>query len=494
MLLQTHKATRALIFIIVALPLAGNAFNYIDTDTNDSDTATITNLAPISPTLCLGDKHLHPNNPKNSFTLAKKFTQPFKEWTFFVYMAADNNLYPFASRNLADMQRIGSNKNLNIVVFLDIKLPGRPKVTKWLYIERGRMIQIGPDMSLDSGSEKTFREAVERTIDNFPSKYLAIDFWNHGSGDLNPPMRRAINPAKLFFYNPMTKKIELDRSIGFMEFIQLSEEKLRHKRGICFSETYKTYLDDAKLMRSLKTIKEKLGKNIDMVIFDACLMAGTGTACIMSQFADYMVASQEVVLGPGYDYHRVVAPLTMGNVNSKEFSHYIVTCYEKTYGNETNDYTHSALQLDVFPEVGANIHTIATLLIDALHKDSLGNIKHILKKSRHRKNCTFFDEPSYIDLSHFYENLLKNLDQLKLSDKKAAKHIKEELKKKLKEGIQLLNRLIIANVAGKHLHKAKGISIFFPEYPIRGPYYGSFYQTEFAKNNAWAQFLKLYFA
>src|SRR3989339_2073981 len=56
-----------------------------------------------------------------------------KEWTFLIYMSADNDLYQFAWRNLAQAAEIGSNKNLNVVVHLDIKTPGKPKVTKRLY-------------------------------------------------------------------------------------------------------------------------------------------------------------------------------------------------------------------------------------------------------------------------------------------------------------------------------------------------------------------------
>ena len=239
-------------------------------------------------------------------------SQPKKNWTIVMYMAADNDLYPFAYRNIAQMKQIGSTEYLNILVHLDISHSGQPKVTKRIYIERDRIWQIGPDYKMDSGSDTTLFDTVHWAHQNFPSDHIAVVLWNHGSGDLNPVLKKTINPAQLFKYNAKTHLIELDRSIGFMDFVEQSCIKSSplfsphaeiSKRGVCFDETNGTYLDDTKLMRAFtKIIQERGNKKLDLIVFDACLMAGTGTTYIISQFADYMVASEEVVLGAGYDY------------------------------------------------------------------------------------------------------------------------------------------------------------------------------------------------
>lgn len=432
--------------------------------------------------------------------------QPKKKWTVLVYMAADNDLYPFAYRNLAQMKQVGSNENVNILIHLDISHAGQPKVTKHIYMERDKVWQIGPDYLMDSGSDITLFDSVKWALDDFPSDHIAIILWNHGSGDLNPVLRKTINPAQLFKYNTKTHLIELNRTIGFMDFVEklsqnhqiesLETPATSHPtRGICFDETNGTYLDDAKLMRAFeKIIKERNNKKIDLIIFDACLMAGTGTAYIMSHFADYMVASEEVVLGAGYDYQIMLKKLIeTSEISPEDFAKSIVKNYEITYGKQTNDYTNSALKLEYFDALNKNIDLLAQLLIEAIKYQSNNSVKLLIKKCRSRNQCAFFDEPSYIDLGNFYENLLKNINQIILINNKETANTIQAITKTLQQGLFLINKLIIANVVGKNLARARGISIHFPEYYMESPSFQSYYSTEFAKNNSWAKFLKHYF-
>jgi hypothetical protein len=426
----------------------------------------------------------------------RQFTQPRKPWTFFVYMAADNDLYPFAYRNLAQMKQIGSNQHCNIIVHLDIHSPDQSKVTKRLYIEQDKIWQIGPDYHMDSGSDTTLINALEWALNDFPSDHFALVLWNHGSGDLNPVMRKTLNPAQLFRYNAETSMIELDRSIGFIDFIEKMNDVPAKpcSRGICFDETNGTYLDDKKLMNAIRTIlHERNGKKIDLVIFDACLMAGTGTAYMMSNFADYMTASEEVEMGTGYDYKLVLEPLNKGIMGPEDFARHIVNCYFAVYSKHTNDFTHSAMKLHEFENLNKNIDLLAQLLIEALHKQVKNSVKQVIKKSRSRQLCTSFDEPSYIDLHNFYTNLLQFCHQITLHTQQETNLTIQALKKVLSEGILLIKKLIIANVAGPKLAGASGISIYFPEYRIDSPSYQSYDATEFARQNHWAQLLHVYF-
>lgn len=442
--------------------------------------------------------------------------QPKKKWTMLVYIAADNDLYPFAYRNLAQMKQVGSNENFNIVVHLDIRHSGQPKVTKRLYIENNKIWQIGPDAVLDSGSDITLFDSVQWALNEYPSEHFALVLWNHGSGDLNPILRKTINPSQLFRYNAETALIDLDRSIGFIDFIDHltaqseatgttnTAEQTNYaaatessfdciNRGICFDETNGTYLDDAKLMRAFTKIVKEHGKKIDLIIFDACLMAGTGTTWIMSQFANYMVASEEVVPGSGYNYQLVLQPLADGTATPENLAKHIVQTFYTTYGHQTNDYTHSALKLQEFGAVSDNIDLLSELLIEALQDQKHNSVKQWIKKARSRQTCTYFDEPSYIDLWNFYENLLNSVNQITLNNKQHTNDMIEAITYTLQRGIELLRKLVIANTAGKNLAGAHGISIYFPEFQVAKQSYASYDTTEFARNNSWLQFLRQYF-
>ncbi|HBL98150.1 TPA: hypothetical protein DDZ86_00735 [Candidatus Dependentiae bacterium] len=420
-----------------------------------------------------------------------------KECTILIYMAADNDLYPFASQNLAQLKEVGSNEHLNILVHLDIKVPGQKKVTKHLLIKKNQILQIGPDMCLNSGSAETLIQAALWAINNYPANHFILDFWNHGSGDLNPRMDRTINPAYLFRYNEVTGLIELDRSISFTNFIDLvgnkdKEELCDPNRGICFDETFHAYLDDSKLMKALTRITSALGKHIDLIMFDACLMAGTGTACIASQFADYMTASEEVVLGPGYNYKLVVNAITSNGNNIKQMAKDIVIGYEATYGKLTSDYTHSAFDLSLFTKINNNIDLLAQLLIEALDDEKNNTLSIAIRSARSRFTCTYFEEPSYIDLFHFYNNLKDRLSSIILSTPTTTSTMQTALNKVLNEGLALMPKFIIANVRGSNLAGARGLSIYFPEQKINNPHHNSYQYTEFAQHNNWLQFLKAY--
>ena len=71
---------------------------------------------------------------------SKTTREPFKKLTFLCYIAADNDLAPFADRNLEQMATVGTNENINIIVHLDIRkkgdssLRGKTKITKRLNV------------------------------------------------------------------------------------------------------------------------------------------------------------------------------------------------------------------------------------------------------------------------------------------------------------------------------------------------------------------------
>jgi hypothetical protein len=431
-------------------------------------------------------------NTKKPFTeLTTKYVPTYKEqhkkqWTFFVYMAADNDLDIFATRNIEQMKQIGSDDNINIIVHYHSHKKGDTKKSQRLLIKKNQIIRIGDDAPADSGSAETLTEGVHWAIDNFPSDHLAIVLWNHGSGDLNPFNRNSLNPSRLFFYNHKTQKIELDRSMNFSEFVQATEES--NQRGVCFDESTGNYLNDQRLEKALKSIVSHRGKVIDVLLFDACLMAGIGTAHITHEYADYMGASQEVVLGPGYNYKLLLHHMANLQPNPRDLTELTALCYDATYNRITNDYTHSALDLAQYTPFNKNVNTVAKLLTKALKKQKNSSVRRLLRESRSRAHCTYFDEPTYIDLDNLYANLLHNLNTIELDSHDRTIKIQKKLRKALSEGLELRKKLIFSNVAGRNFRHAYGISIYFPDRIM----HRSFPHTEFAKQNEWLTFLKEY--
>ena len=56
------------------------------------------------------------------------------KWTFMVFIAGDNNLGPAALKDIAEMSKAGSSKDLNVIVQLD---RAKDSKTRRFYITQG---------------------------------------------------------------------------------------------------------------------------------------------------------------------------------------------------------------------------------------------------------------------------------------------------------------------------------------------------------------------
>lgn len=409
--------------------------------------------------------------------------------TLIVYMAADNDLRVFAARNIQQMAAVGSNENITILVHLDIRISGNKKITRRYLIEKDKVLHVDPynvlTQQMDSGNPATLISCCEWAIKHYPADEYDLILWNHGTGILEPPHGKIINPMDLFTFNPATHLLELDRSIGFIDALS---NGIYCQRGICWDDTTGNYLSNKKLDAALQTIRQRYmnNKKFGVIGFDACLMAMVEISSFIKKHAQIMASSQEVELGMGWKYDEVLYPFNKQPLNTHDFACHIVSSYEKTYQSITYDYTFSAINLANIEELEKNINAVATLLLEGLSTQKEVYSK-IIKESRNKHLCTHFDEPSYIDLHHLYTNLTTNI-KASLSSTGSTKQLKAMLLNKLAEGTTLINRHVIANVNGRNLSNAHGISIYFPERGI----HSSYKEASFLETNNWANLLSQY--
>lgn len=422
---------------------------------------------------------------------------PKASWTFIVYMAADNNLHYFAWKNLKQMEQIGSNSNVSIVVQLNT--PGSATPTKRYIVKKGRRVLVqdeaSPSTKLNSGLASTLVDSVEWAVTHYPADNYALILWNHGTGAVDPIFARTINPCDLFYVNPTDNKLTLDRGIGYLTLIYQAAIKALYqesKRGICIDDTFRSYISNKELEQALGQIRQKClnNKKLSLICFDACLMSMIEVATTCKDHADYFVTSQEVVYGTGWRYDMVLEPFTTGTLSPEEFAKHIVVSYEKAYTKLINDYTLSALNLSHLTKLENNISAVASLLHQALTLQHNKSVTDIIRKCKSTQYCTCFDEPSYIDIAHFYQNLQQHVQHIALKDTSKEQGIKEGLLRELQNGLNILPDLVVINKVGQKLKKAQGISIYFPEHSIAHNYL----KSPFALNSQWGQLLLKYIA
>ncbi len=410
-------------------------------------------------------------------------------YTVVVYMAARNDLFPFAGRNIKQMQQIGSNERLKLFIQFDMHKPAQSRLTKRFFIdEKHKIGQVGPDLCMDSGDINSLIDCVRCAHEMFPSDELVIILWNHGTGEIEPSLQRAINPSELFSYNPKNKLIELNRSVSFLDHITGGKIEFEDDcKGILIDDSSGRYLTNQQLREGLEIIsKDIIKKKVAILACDACHMSGIGIMSPLKDYVEYFIGSQEVELGTGYNYTALFEPFMFSSLDKESFAHHFVSCFKDTYSRITQDYTHSAINLSKIDLLEHNIDQIANHLIYGLQNQKNRSVKEAIRLSR--RTSTNFTETTYIDISHFLTNMLSHIDKCELIDAQETVTFKKSLSELLAAGNSLIGDIVIANTVGRNLQSAKGISIYFPETRI----HKSYPQTEFALRTSWLNFLRAY--
>ena len=197
-------------------------------------------------------------------------------WTVLHYSMADTNLEPFMVTDLNELGAVGSNENLHIREFMD------------------RSAEYGDDEALDQGSW-----VGARTLDlGEPGTSEVVE----DLGDVD-----SADPAVLSSFIADGLK---DNRAGHYALI-ISDHGASWP-GIGPDEgTAPDYdvLDLAEITDAISVGLEEAGVDkLDLLGFDACLMANYEVASAVAPLADRMVASQELEPGHGWDYTLLADP------------------------------------------------------------------------------------------------------------------------------------------------------------------------------------------
>jgi len=234
-----------------------------------------------------------------------QIAQPIKEWTFLVYMNADNDLYSASFLNLAQMERVGSSPQVNVVVQFDPKDPRFPTF-RWL-MQRNPNPKIGfvtsPALEklpeTDMGDWRTLAQFLVWGAQKFPAKHYAVFIWNHGAGWMGVSADE--NPKHIM------KIPELRLALDTFN------QAVAQQRG----------LDPRQPM-------------VDILNFDACLMASLEVAFELRSSVRILAGSQYVVPGAGEDYEAILKPVVMHpDVDPRRLAEYMTYNYGKQYAAET---------------------------------------------------------------------------------------------------------------------------------------------------------------
>lgn len=397
--------------------------------------------------------------------------RPLRKYTLVVFMAADNNLHPYAWYNIKQMELMGSNENINILV--QINTPGNSTVTERYLIEKGKKKLItspgqAPTQKLNSGDPQTLIDCVTWAMKYYPAENLILNLWSHGLGICDPG--RSEN---------FSNESKIDDQLNPFE-----------QRGICFDETYKSYMTNQDIKFALKEIQQKAlrGKKIAILWLEACLMSMLEITNIFKDHVEYLVSCENVEYAPGSSYPLVLSIFNQGSPSPHDISCHIVRSFEQIYSKTKLNFTQSAIDLSKTNAIELNVNLVAQQILTALQDQKNKSVTNLLRKCKSRQLCTCFHEQSFIDLRHFYLNLKANIGQISLYNGTKEVYVKSSLLKLLDHGIYLINHAVVANTTGENLKNAGGISIYFPEKNL----FNSYQKCNFAQTNNWSLMLMQY--
>jgi pimeloyl-ACP methyl ester carboxylesterase len=289
-------------------------------------------------------------NPNRRFEVLNPhapLTEP-AEWTILIYMAGDDRnpmgIEYAISQDLAEIKQVGSTDSVHFIAQTDDATGNasyRYRLRKATDLASDQLERFDGD--LNTGSTKTLVDFVQWAHRLFPAKRTGLVLWGHGSGHDDQAVYRTVRGA----VSPRTAARLAQRRLGFFSGTRRSILEQGPTRGYGYDDTAGDFLDNVELRKALLQIRDILDAKLDLLGFDACLMAMIEVAYQIHDLADILVASERTEPGDGWWYSRAfrrlpLHPETMPEDLAKE----IVHAYRDAY---RNDMTLSAIDLSMLP-------------------------------------------------------------------------------------------------------------------------------------------------
>ncbi len=145
----------------------------------------------------------------------------------------------------------------------------------------------------------------------YPAEHYALILWNHGAGwkddDIYQAAQKAGQPGKSDAYLFAPAGVRRSRRAIFRP--TLEKVVAGHLRAVLFDDTSADFLDNIELKQVLQQAVSTLGKPLDLLGFDACLMSMLEVQYQVRTCSQVMVASQEVEPADGWPYEGILCKL-----------------------------------------------------------------------------------------------------------------------------------------------------------------------------------------
>jgi hypothetical protein len=323
--------------------------------------------------------------------------QSIYNWLVLIYMDGDNSLSSYTDADLNELSSVIYDPRVKVVILRDTYGDNGGEI--WETIN-GALSKVENVPEPNMGKPATLEQFVINYANQYPSKNIALIMWDHGLA-----WRALIPPSSSY-------------------------------RLAAIDETNNDTLYMYEFRQALQNIKSS-GININLIGFDECLMGNLEVFYDVSVNTDYVVASENLEPGEGWDYSLVMDKLNQNpDIDAYTFGKYIVDSYKEAYENSYCTTNNCTMTL-------ASVNNTNTL-VDAINQISL----EYLKNSNSLKNI-FSNIRN--NLPEIYDNLVDVYNFAKGLEGKLNSTAPYEI-------VSTINNLY------KYTNNAQfmGISIYFP--------------------------------
>ena len=250
-------------------------------------------------------------------------------WTVLVYMTADNNLEPAGLQDLTEMASVTNASDVRFVVQVDraageyaggVLNLGDWTSAKRLLVSQGHLQQLADLGEVDMGLTATLADFVSWGVTTYPGDHVMLVFWDHGGAWVG------------FGWDD-------SHLVGGGEPDHLSLDRIVTgvSQGLAGTGVSK----------------------LDVIGFDACLMATIEVAESLKPYASYLIASEETEPGHGWDW---AAFGSGGSLGAEALGRKIVDGYyaQAVSAGDAADVTLSLLDLGKLGPIETALGTVAT--------------------------------------------------------------------------------------------------------------------------------------
>ncbi len=240
------------------------------------------------------------------------------QWTFMVYLDADNNLEPAGIDDFLEMAAVGSDDEVTILVQMD-RIPGFTTAygdwtgCKRFRVERGMTPEASAALAdlgeANMGDPATLTGFIDWGMTAFPADNYAVVIWNHGNG-----WQKRSKPRE-----PLFKAVASDDTNGH----------------------------DILYIREVREALSRTLSPVTLLGFDACLMGMVEVAYELRDTGpSFMTASEELEPGDGWPYDAILSRLSdTPSWGGAQLGRAIVDEYYAAYDLSTQTRTQAVIDM-----------------------------------------------------------------------------------------------------------------------------------------------------